>query len=397
MQIQYIQDMEWIDSERHCDLLKYLKHQKYSSYDLGQRRWSEESLVIHTKDANGCEIYRCNFVGIIWYANTLILSLPKAADAGTEGQKVDDVQRLLKYADLLDQYFVEVRTTITRTRDENERKGKKVRNFEPAYPWCIDNLADWCRKMADSDAVLPVPQIIVAVKFEKVFEWMLGKLFDNQISLEDSQVVLKSKILSEIGDKKEININDSIYNPYIWEAIGKRNKDDRKLESREEVFGDQQKKNIPDIVTEIILDEAENKKCCCVMDAKYSGWNREKNCYKLPGNMDIYKQFFYQEQLLRIYENAGQTDVGVYNFMILPDHMNDTGNKLLRQCAEIKFPYHEEQSIAVLQIDMDALIDVCVNDNKALIKEKDWIMSCMLTKYKKVVPMKSHVQGDSND
>ena len=113
--------------------------------------------------------------------------------------------------------------------------------------------------------------------------------------------------------------------------------------------------------------------------------------------MDIYKQFFYQEQLLRIYENAGQTDVGIYNFMILPDHMNDTGNKLLRQCAEIKFPYHEEQSIAVLQIDMDALIDICVNDNKALIGEKNRTIACMLKKYKKVVPMRSHVQGGSND
>ncbi len=397
MQIQYIQDMEWIDSERHGDLLKYLKHQKYSSFGFEQRRWSEEPLVFNAKDGNGCERYQCNFVGIIWYENTLILSLPKAVEAGAEGQRVEDIQMSLKYADLLDQYFNEVRTTITRTRDENERKGKMVRNFEPAYPWCIDNLANWCRKMVDSDAVLPVPQVIVAVKFEKVFEWMLGKLFDNQISLEEDRVILKSQILSETGDKKRININDSIYNPYIWEAIGKRNKADRKLESREDVFGDQQKKNIPDIVTEIVLNEEKTKKCCCVMDAKYSGWNRDKNCYKLPGNMDIYKQFFYQEQLLRIYENAGQTDVGIYNFMILPDHMNDTGNKLLRQCAEIKFPYHEEQSIAVLQIDMDALIDICVNDNKALIGEKNRTIACMLKKYKKVVPMRSHVQGGSND
>lgn len=87
------------------------------------------------------------------------------------------------------------------------------------------------------------------------------------------------------------------------------------------------------------------------MDAKYSGWNEKKKCYKLPGSMDIYKQFFYQEQMLRIYEQAGQKDVCVYNFLILPDHMKDTGNSFWRLCAEITFPYHEEQSIAVLQID----------------------------------------------
>lgn len=170
------------------------------------------------------------------------------------------------------------------------------------------------------------------------------------------------------------------------------------IESREEVFGDQQKKNIPDIVTEIILDQPETKKCCCVMDAKYSGWNEEKKCYKLPGNMDIYKQFFYQEQLLRIYEKAGQKDAFVYNFLILPDYMKDTGKNLLRLCAEITFPYHEEQSITVLQIDMDELIDVCANDTRALIEEKNWFMTNMLTTYKKrVVPMRSHVQEDSRE
>ena len=63
------------------------------------------------------------------------------------------------------------------------------------------------------------------------------------------------------------------------------------------------------------------------MDAKYSGWNEKKKCYKLPGNMDIYKQFFYQEQMLRIYEQAGQKDVCVYNFLIFPDQMKDTGQQ----------------------------------------------------------------------
>lgn len=48
--------------------------------------------------------------------------------------------------------------------------------------------------------------------------------------------------------------------------------------------------------TEIILEQLEAKKCCCVMDAKYSGWNEKKKCYKLPGNMDIYKQFFYRSR-----------------------------------------------------------------------------------------------------
>lgn len=391
MQIHYIQDMEQINNTRHGDWLDRLKYQKYNSFSFEQRRWSEEPLVIHTnqQDENSRDLYQCNFVGIIWYENRLILALPKAVTINQEEQNVNDAQILMKYANVLDKYFTEVRTIADFSNGENGKKGKK---FEPIYPWCIDHLADWCRKMVDSEAVLPTPQVIAAVKFEKVFEWMLGKLFNNQIFLKNNRVILKSQILSET-----IDINDSMYNTYIWEPVGKRNANNRILESRDVVFSDQQKKNIPDIVTEIALDEPEIKKCCCVIDAKYSGWNKEQNCYKLPGNMDIYKQFFYQEQMLHIYENAGQNDVLVYNFLILPDHINDTGDKLLRLCAKIKFRYHEEQSISVLQINMDALIDICASDNQSLIEEKNQFMAYMLTNYKKVVPMRSQVQMEGSN
>lgn len=391
MQIHYIQDMEQINNTRHGDWLDHLKYQKYNSFSFEQRRWSEEPLVIHTnqQDENSHNIYQCNFVGIIWYENRLILALPKAVTTNQEEQNVNDAQILMKYADLLDKYFTEVRTIADYSNGENRKKSKK---FEPIYPWCIDHLADWCRKMVDSEAVLPTPQVIAAVKFEKVFEWMLGKLFNNQIFLKNNRVIFKSQILSEI-----IDINDSMYNIYTWKPVGKRNVDNHTLESRDVVFSDQQKKNIPDIVTEIALDEPKIKKCCCVIDAKYSGWNKGQNCYKLPGNMDIYKQFFYQEQLLHIYENAGQNDVLVYNFLILPDHINDTGDKLLRLCAEINFRYHEEQSISVLQINMDALIDICACDNQSLIEEKNQFMAYMLTNYKKVVPMRSQIQMEGSN
>ena len=210
-------------------------------FGFEQRRWGEEPLISNTnyQDRNGREIYQSNFVGIIWYQNTLILSLPKAADRS------------------------------------------KVLNL------CIHGvstiLRDWCRKMVDAEAVLPVPQVIAAVKFEKVFEWMLGRLFENQIVLEDNEVLLKSQILSE--------------------------KDP---------------------------------------DANISGWNEKKKCYKLPGNMDIYKQFFYQKQMLRIYEQAGQKDV-------------------------------------------------CVSDNRDLIEKKNRLMAQMLTKFKRVVPMQSRMQESSKE
>ena len=376
MRIAYIQDMEFVDNELHNQWLKTLKYQKYNSFNFEMNKWEEEPLFIRTDkvDNNERPIYLCNFVGIIWYRNTLILALPKAVETSENFRGVDDSKWLFTYADLLDKYFEKVRATA-----------HVIKNFEPIYPWCIPELRKWCEKMVQSDAVLPVPQVIAAVKFEKVFEWMLGILFDNHISLNGTQVMFQSQILNQTA----IDINAPQYNTYAWEAISKRNSDSNRVEKREAIFSDQQMKNIPDIVTEVCLELPEEKKCCCIIDAKYSGWNKAKNCYKLPRNMDIYKQFFYQEQFLRIYESFEEQNVCVYNFLVLPDYMMDTGKNVLRQCAFIPFAYHPEQSIAVLQVNMDALIDICAHNNQELMDKKDREMRYMLTTYKRIIPMKS--------
>ncbi len=86
---------------------------------------------------------------------------------------------------------------------------------------------------------------------------------------------------------ENLHINHPAYNIYEWEPLNKR-KEDRTLENRRIVFEDMEKKNIPDIVIDMSEGDQE---LCCILDAKYSGW--KDNGYKLPGNMDIYKQFFY--------------------------------------------------------------------------------------------------------
>ena len=122
-------------------------------------------------------------------------------------------------------------------------------------------------------------------------------------------------------------------------------------------------KNIPDIVCERILENPKYErpqKSCCILDAKYYGWDYEKEAYYLPRNLDIYKQFFYQEQFQRIYEKENETNVGVYNFLVLPDYLGDTKDTkwgIIRQCAVIEFDYHQNQKIAVLQVDIEKLVD----------------------------------------
>ena len=153
---------------------------------------------------------------------------------------------------------------------------------------------------------------------------------------------------------------------YHWNAIGKQTKDHKQkqiVQERESVFINQNKKNIPDIVCERILENPKYErpqKSCCILDAKYYGWDYEKEAYYLPRNLDIYKQFFYQEQFQHIYEKENESNVGVYNFLVLPDYLGDTKDTkwgIIRQCAVIEFDYHQSQKIAILQVDIEKLVD----------------------------------------
>lgn len=160
---------------------------------------------------------------------------------------------------------------------------------------------------------------------------------------------------------ENLHINHPAYNIYEWEPVNKR-KEDRTLENRRIVFEDMEKKNIPDIVIDMSEGDQE---LCCILDAKYSGW--KDNGYKLPGNMDIYKQFFYQEQIKRMYEIAvlKRTDkTEVYNFLVLPDYIGDTKDGIPRYCAKIKFYYHEDREMGVIQVNLENLITAFLEEDE---------------------------------
>lgn len=235
----------------------------------------------------------------------------------------------------------------------NEKKCDLINKYE--------SIENWCNQAIKENKTTTMTQEIITFKFEMVFEWMIGEFFHNQISIQKGDVLFNSQLLD-----KEININDTKYNTYHWNAIGKQKRDHKQkqiVKERESVFINQNKKNIPDIVCERILENPKYErpqKSCCILDAKYYGWDYEKEAYYLPRNLDIYKQFFYQEQFQRIYEKENETNVGVYNFLVLPDYLGDTKDTkwgIIRQCAVIEFDYHQNQKIAVLQVDIEKLVD----------------------------------------
>ena len=282
MEIELIQDGKVVDYNKYQEVIENVK----------------ESLFRRNKDKETKEwMYISNFVGILLDKDRLILSLPKSVII-KDG--IDKEILLYKYARLFDLYFV-----------VNEKKCDLINKYE--------SIENWCNQAIKENKTTTMTQEIITFKFEMVFEWMIGEFFQNQISIQKGDVLFNSQLLD-----KEIDINDTKYNTYHWNAIGKQTKDHKQkqiIQERESVFINQNKKNIPDIVCERILENPKYdrpQKSCCILDAKYYGWDYENEAYYLPGNLDIYKQFFYQEQFQRIYEKENESNVGVYNCLIIP-------------------------------------------------------------------------------
>lgn len=324
MEIELIQDGKVVDYNKYQEVIENVKESLFRrNMDKETKEW----------------MYISNFVGILLDKDRLILSLPKSVII-KDG--IDKEILLYKYARLFDLYFV-----------VNEKKCDLINKYE--------SIENWCKKTIEENKTTTMTQEIITFKFEMVFEWMIGDFFQNQISIQKGDVLFNSQLLD-----KEIDINDTKYNTYHWNAIGKQTKDHKQkqiIQERESVFINQNKKNIPDIVCERILENPKYdrpQKSCCILDAKYYGWDYENEAYYLPGNLDIYKQFFYQEQFQRIYEKENESNIGVYNFLVLPDYLGDTKDtkwEIIRQCAVIEFDYHQSQKIAILQVDIEKLVD----------------------------------------
>ena len=324
MEIELIQDGKVVDYNKYQEVIENVKESLFRrNMDKETKEW----------------MYISNFVGILLDKDRLILSLPKSVIIK---DSIDKEILLYKYARLFDLYFV-----------VNEKKCDLINKYE--------SIENWCKKTIEENKTSSSCQEIITFKFEMVFEWMIGEFFQNQISIQKGKVLFNSQLLD-----KEIDINDTKYNTYHWNAIGKQTKDHKQkqiIQERESVFINQNKKNIPDIVCERILENPKYdrpQKSCCILDAKYYGWDYENEAYYLPGNLDIYKQFFYQEQFQRIYEKENESNIAVYNFLVLPDYLGDTKDTkwgIIRQCAVIEFDYHQSQKIAILQVDIEKLVD----------------------------------------
>lgn len=355
-QIEYIQDGAEITSE---EWIMQLQQEKYRSFGFEYKNWKNENLIFYRTDQDTNEKhYYSNFVGIVRWADKMLLSLPKSVKLDQSEGYLKKLEMLKVYAKLLDLYLADVWEAAERNQ---KCKPKKA-------PWNMvsQSVEQWCAQTEKEQADTAEVQIIAAVKFEKVYEWLLGWLYGNQISLFGEKVFFESKIL----DQKEININECQNNVYSWKVYGKSGNG---IQDRTPVFKNQEKKNIPDIVIEMDKEDSELKNTCCILYAKYCGWDGES--YILPGNADIYKQFFYQEQFVKLYsKQAPEKEVKIYNALIFPDYMGDTvrtnKNKegILRLCAVAAFDLHKDRTIGIWQVNLQKLIEGRISSDEEVQK-----------------------------
>lgn len=355
-QIEYIQDGAEITSE---EWIMQLQQEKYRSFGFEYKNWKNENLIFYRTDQDTNEKhYYSNFVGIVRWADKMLLSLPKSVKLDQSEGYLKKLEMLKVYAKLLDLYLADVWEAAER---DQKCKPKKA-------PWNMvsQSVEQWCAQTEKEQADTAEVQIIAAVKFEKVYEWLLGWLYGNQISLFGEKVFFESKIL----DQKEININECQNNVYSWKVYGKSGNG---IQDRTPVFKNQEKKNIPDIVIEMDKEDPELKNICCILDTKYCGWDGES--YILPGNADIYKQFFYQEQFVKLYsKQAPEKEVKIYNALIFPDYMGDTvrtnKNKegILRLCAVAAFDLHKDRTIGIWQVNLQKLIEGRISSDEEVQK-----------------------------
>lgn len=352
MIIRFIKDGEVIEDKSLSDELG--KH-TFNAFNQDWMRWERSSFLRKGKDG---KCY-CTFVGLFLFNQSIYLSLPKSISIQkslTEYFKIDICKKYMKFAL---NYFRDIK--------------KLNRSGEDKYPFCaFDDFKSFESFLENpKDRTLKF-QVFFAMKFDFVFEWLLSNFFDNQIHMgENREVFLKSECI--LKPETYIDLNTFNSNVYRWNAKG-TNKKDKKTGKQTKVnldtYFNQQNvvsRNIPDVISEVLYNEQEK---VCVMDAKYISFS-EENSYRIPGKMDIYKQFFYQELVKELYKENGK-DVPIYNYFFVPDYKGDAkrmANSLFRFAGDIVFPYHEQHMIGVIQVNIDGLINYCLNPNDVFYRE----------------------------
>lgn len=208
------------------------------------------------------------------------------------------------------------------------------------------------------------------LKYDILFEAMLGDYFKNQLSLwnRGKHSLLNVSFTSNYHDIKLIrdinadDIDDDKYNLIKWNLCGI----EAKRVDNYNIF-------IPDVVFDLPeLDQ------CVIIDAKYyniriEGDGTNKKLCGYPGKDDILKQIHYKEIFQKIYMNH-RKHPNITNIFVVPlsksvrkamcsssfKHTSDKG--MLSYIGRISVDYkYEEKDILVIAVDVNSLVPMLLS------------------------------------
>ena len=154
-QIEYIQDGAEITSE---EWIMQLQQEKYRSFGFEYKNWKNENLIFYRTDQDTNEKhYYSNFVGIVRWADKMLLSFPKSVKLDQSEGYLKKLEMLKVYAKLLDLYLADVWEAAERNQ---KCKPKKA-------PWNMvsQSVEQWCAQTEKEQADTAEVQIIAAVSF----------------------------------------------------------------------------------------------------------------------------------------------------------------------------------------------------------------------------------------
>lgn len=364
---EYTEDSTWTEA------LKGKKYNYKQNNFWGQS--TRRDYYLRKEKEDNIEKWRVNFVGFLAAKQeqgekVIYVSFPKGYTNNTN-INLEDIKKLGK---ILIDYL-----------------NSKVNNQEKPFLEYLEELIN-TKKTCDSvnkNGFCP----LIIVKFEAIFEWMIGKYYGNGIDFIASNSSTKTVAYnSDILSKKIDDINNPQYWSYKWIPQGEESNNNSDIWQL-----DQQKKiNIPDVVWDL-----EKKNICVIIDAKYykASNDNAKTIYELPGNESVYKQYFYQEQFARIYKQFDRS-VKIYNVFMLPYHRNNTKEEktAVNPWGAIQFYTiggTNNKSIGIFMVDILTMIEELMDETDLKKERKELLISFFEDRLNNS-PVKPFIVGENN-
>lgn len=197
-------------------------------------------------------------------------------------------------------------------------------------------------------------KMYAVAKFDFIFEVLLQNFFSEKSKIDIDKISGNLTFVSEIFDEKICNLNDASYRPYKCNVTNNVYKE--------------YSTNYIDIAIDGVLD---NEKYCVIIDAKDYGYG--DNRQELPRSEAVFKQFYYQDIMERMYRGKKVLNITIYNLFVLPYIRKNKEDKF---DGEFIFDGHisdglNKKTIFIARIDMDILVDTCLyGKNSKTINER---------------------------